>query len=128
MTAQSSPVGSVNEQLAAVTELSQALVHSTEQLRLAVGELVGRQMLVEGRPSWVRFNQTPNERSGRPRSAYAPLVGWEPMRCLGEVAVDRHGLIEVALISPSTEVGGFTAYSFKLANLVSLTPVESPSE
>ncbi len=128
MTAERSPVGSVNEQLVSVAELSHALAHSTEQLRLAVGELVGSQVLVEGRPSWVKFNQTPDPGSGRPRSAYGPLSEREPLRCLGEVKEACHGFIEVALVSPSTAVGDFTAYSFRLANLVSITPVESASE
>ena len=135
MPPEASPIAVANAKLAATAEVTQELVRSRAELSLALGQLVGSRIKAEGYPSWSTYNQTPDPKSGRPRIGSGPIYGAyrsrgerQPIICQGEVLASGHDFVEIGLEPTQTAVGSFVSYTIKVANLLSLMPIETKPE
>lgn len=135
MSPEANPIVVANAKLAATAEVTQELVRSRAELSLALGQLVGSRIVAEGYPSWATYNQTPDPKSGRPRIGSGPIYGayrssdeLRPIACQGEVLATGHDFVEIGLEPPQTGAGSVVSYTIKVANLLSLKPVETKPE
>ncbi|MEO8105044.1 MAG: hypothetical protein ABI602_01775 [Candidatus Saccharibacteria bacterium] len=126
-----SQIAKVNQARMTYATSQREVARTKLELSVALGQIVGSHVVVEGCPTTARFNQKPDPKSGQPRSVSlnvysltTPYSERQPVNCEGLVVWADNNAIEIAIDPPVTDVGRRTSYLFNVTELVSLSPLE----